>query len=58
MNLFKDIKFQAAAVTLITAIVLFFVPDIDEKSLIQVVGAIVALILGGHSVAEFRKKAK
>ena len=58
MGLFKNIKFQMALVSLIGAGVLFFVPDIDEKSLIEVVGAIVALIFGGHSVADFRKQTK
>jgi uncharacterized membrane protein len=56
MSLLKDLKFQVAVVGLIVAIVLFFVPDIDEKSLVEVVTAIVALILGGHSVAQFRRK--
>jgi hypothetical protein len=53
MSLLKDLKFQVAVVGLIVAIVLFFVPDIDEKSLVEVV---TALILGGHSVAQFRRK--
>lgn len=56
MGLLKDIKFQVALVSLIVAGVLYFMPDIDEKSLIEVVGAVVALIFGGHSVAQFRKK--
>jgi len=58
MGLLKDIKFQVALVSLITAGVLFFMPEIDEKSLVEVVGAIVALIFGGHSVAQARKAAK
>ncbi|MHC4196179.1 MAG: hypothetical protein ACYSQZ_09660 [Planctomycetota bacterium] len=58
MGLLKDIKFQTALVSLIVAGVLFFMPEVDEKSLIEVVGAVVFLIFGGHSVADYRKKAK
>lgn len=58
MDLLKDIKFQTALVALIVAGVLFFMPDVDETSLIEVIGAMVALIFGGHSVAQYRKRAK
>lgn len=58
MDLLKNIKFQVALVGLIAAAIHFFVPDIDETSLIEVVTAIVALIFGGHGVADFRKEVK
>jgi hypothetical protein len=56
MNLLKDMKFQLAIIALIVAIIHYFVPDIDEKSLIDVITAIVALILGGHGIAGWRGK--
>lgn len=52
----KDMKFQVALVGLIAAAVHFFVPDIDETALVEVTTALVALILGGHSVAQARQK--
>jgi hypothetical protein len=55
MKLLKDLKFQVALVGLIAAIVHFFVPDIDEKSLIEVITVLVSVILGGHSIADYAK---
>jgi hypothetical protein len=58
VSLLKDLKFQVALVSLVTAGVLFFMPEIDEAALLKIVGAVVALIFGGHSVAQARKGAK
>lgn len=52
----RDIKFQMALVALIVAAIHYFVPDIDESSLVDVVAVVVALIFGGHSVAQRVKK--
>lgn len=58
MGLLKDIKFQVALVSLIVAGILFFMPDVDEQALLEVVGAVIAVIFGGHSVVQFRKARK
>lgn len=58
MGLLKDIKFQMALVSLIVAGILFFMPDVDEQSLIEVIGAVIAVIFGGHSVAQYLKANK
>jgi hypothetical protein len=58
MNLLKDMKFQVGLIGLVVAIIHYFIPDMDEKSLIDVVTAVVALVLGGHGVAQYLKSNK
>lgn len=51
----KDLKFQLALAVLIATAVHYFVPDINVDALVDTLAAVIAVILGGHSVANYIK---
>lgn len=57
MDLLKSKKFQMAIAGVIVVIVTSFVPEVDKDALTQIVGLIIAYIVG-QGLADFGKEAK
>jgi uncharacterized membrane protein SirB2 len=57
MELIKSKKFQMAIVGIVVVIITSFIPEIDEKSLTEIVALIIAYIVG-QGLADFGKEAK
>lgn len=57
MDLLKSKKFQMALAGVIVVIITNFIPDINDTSLTEIVGLIIAYIIG-QGLADFGKEAK